>query len=212
MRLVWYRKQKKRRKLKKCVILLLIIAALIFGYRRSVAPVTIILEAQAQQLITEMEHRIVSQVLSEQGSALSELSVVQRQNDGTISGVEVNTTVVNELRNEILLRMNEELITYAKDGYRIPMGTLFGGVWLAERGPMISFRISSANQSDSYVMSTLSSAGYNQTLHTITLSIRITAYAVMPGYRQPVDTTNEFLLAETVIVGTVPDYVNRTVG
>lgn len=211
MRLVWYRRSKRYKSRKRFLPAILLIGLLCYFYYRSIPPVTAILESQAQQLLSETEHQIVTQVLAEQGERIGSISLVERKENGNISGVEVNTAVVNQIRNEIILRMDRELEGYAKNGYGIPIGTLLGSIWTAERGPKVKFRLSSANQSDSTVTSTLTSAGYNQTLHRITLEINLRAYAVLPGYRQPVDFHNEFVLAETVIVGAVPLYATRTI-
>ena len=53
------------------------------------------------------------------------------------------------------------------------------------------------------------SAGINQTLHQITLIISADVHFIMPWYRTKGNFETDFLLAETIIVGEVPDaYTN----
>ena len=57
----------------------------------------------------------------------------------------------------------------------------------------------------SKLLSNFASAGINQTLHRIILKVSVNVYLVMPWYRASSSVEAEFILAETLIVGKVPD-------
>ena len=54
-----------------------------------------------------------------------------------------------------------------------------------------------------------SAAGINQTLHQILMDVTVTVSLLLPTGSATVDVQSQVVIAETVIVGTVPDnYVN----
>ena len=62
------------------------------------------------------------------------------------------------------------------------------------------------------IQSTFDDAGINQTRHQIMLNIDATVYIVIPWYKTNVELSTNFVIAETVIVGTVPEYFTRVDG
>ena len=92
---------------------------------------------------------------------------------------------------------------------KIPIGTLTGNQFLNNRGPKIRIEMQVSSAVYSKIASKFISAGINQTLHQITLSISSDIYFVMPWYRSSGSFQTEFTIAETVIVGKVPEaYTN----
>ena len=53
--------------------------------------------------------------------------------------------------------------------------------------------------------SAFTSAGINQTKHQIILTVDVSVSVLLPGFRTATKVSNSFIVAETVIVGTVPD-------
>ena len=60
--------------------------------------------------------------------------------------------------------------------------------------------------------SAFSSAGINQTSHQIELEVTVRIYAAIPGFRSSIETTTNYLVAETVLVGEVPDSFTQVDG
>ena len=55
--------------------------------------------------------------------------------------------------------------------------------------------------------SSFESAGINQTKHQIYLDVKTSVYSFLPGFRTTTDVETNILVAETVIVGAVPQLV-----
>ena len=55
------------------------------------------------------------------------------------------------------------------------------------------------------ILSRFESCGINQTRHQILLSVEVQAGAILSQYRVDVEVPTEYVLAETVLVGSVPD-------
>ena len=87
----------------------------------------------------------------------------------------------------------------------IPVGTLTGSALLAGRGPRITVRMESVGSSEANFRNAFTSAGINQTKHQIILTVDVSVSILLPGFRTATKVSNSFIVAETVIVGMVPD-------
>ena len=154
-------------------------------------------------------NKTVNDYLEERQLKYTDLMKINSAEDGVVTSVEFNTVEITKLKTGIISLIQKNINSRDSITMNIPIGTLTGNQYLNNRGPKIkiSMQISSAVYSD--IKSKFISAGINQTLHQITLSISTEIYFVMPWYRSSGSYNTEFILAETIIVGRVPDaYTN----
>ncbi|MEG1932167.1 MAG: sporulation protein YunB, partial [Pygmaiobacter sp.] len=133
-----------------------------------------------------------------------ELVEIQRDSDGRICAIEANTIEINRLKSELTVAVGQKLAEIQRTKISIPLGTLLGWQIFAGRGPDIGFKIVPASFVHSDIKSTLISAGINQTRHQIILAFTVEMTAIIPGYTTSVTVTTEVCVAETLIVGEVP--------
>ena len=92
----------------------------------------------------------------------------------------------------------------------MPLGTVSGITYLTGRGPRIRVTFTPAGSVYSEFCSTLSSSGINQSLYRVNL--RLTAsirLIVLPGISRSIKVSSEAAIAESIIVGEVPQvYTN----
>ena len=81
---------------------------------------------------------------------------------------------------------------------------LIGGTVFSGRGPGIPVRIVSVSNVTADFTNEFSSAGINQTRHQIILNIKVDIDMLIPGGTLQDTVTTSMVIAETVIVGTVP--------
>ena len=91
------------------------------------------------------------------------------------------------------------------------MGTLTGVPWLSARGPSVSIKMIPQGVIKAQFVSEFVSAGVNQTHHRLIMNVSMTASAVIPGFTSQVEVLSDFLIAETVIVGDVPEYYTQII-
>lgn len=154
-------------------------------------------------------NQTVYDYLEEKQLKYTDLMKINSAEDGVVTSVEFNTVEITKLKAGIISLIQNNINSRDSIIMNIPIGTLTGNQYLNNRGPKIkiSMQISSSVYSD--IKSKFISAGINQTLHQITLSISTEIYFVMPWYRSSGSYNTEFILAETIIVGRVPDaYTN----
>ncbi|MDD6174454.1 MAG: sporulation protein YunB [Firmicutes bacterium] len=165
---------------------------------------------QAGQVSVQTVNFAVQKVLNE-NPLPGDYLTVERADDGTIRSVDVDTASVNRLKTELNLSIQQALNELGDCSVAVPLGTLLGGSLLRGLGPNVPLRFTVVSNAFCDLVSSFDSAGINQSRHTLSLAVTTEVYAVIPGCsaKNTVETT--FPVAETIIVGKVPDlYWSRT--
>ena len=87
----------------------------------------------------------------------------------------------------------------------MPFGSFTGINLLSGRGPGIKIRISSIGNVETDLRSEFEAQGINQTLHRIYLQVKCEVSILTPFKDITKDITNQVLIMENVIIGTVPN-------
>ncbi len=149
--------------------------------------------------------RAVEQELSESGVSYADLVTVETSESGEVRALVCDVVRINQLKSRVSERVQNNL---AVDVIRvpIPLGNLFSGDLLSGRGPIINLRLIPYGSVIVNISNEFTSAGINQTLHRILMNVTTGVSIMMPvsSVSATVDTT--ICVAETVIVGRVPEY------
>ena len=132
--------------------------------------------------------------------------------DGRITALKTNMSLVNRLKTDTLNRINDEILALDSDHIGIPMGSLILPELLAGKGPRINVRVLSIRNSEADFESHFSEAGINQTLHQLAMVVRVDVAVLVLGKTEAFTVQSEVVVAETVIVGTVPETYLQTGG
>ena len=128
-----------------------------------------------------------------------------KDTEGRVTALKSNMAEFNRLQatiaDDILQRMAEVSTT----DLSIPIGTLTGSPLLAGRGPCLHVRMQSVGTATARFDNQFSSAGINQTRHRILLDVDVHVSILLPGLTTYTKVSNEISVAETVIVGCVPE-------
>ena len=92
------------------------------------------------------------------------------------------------------------------------MGSLFLPELFSGKGPAIPVHILSIRNSDANFVSHFSQAGINQTLHRLNMEVSIDVAVLVLGETNSFTMSSEVVVAETVIVGDVPQTFLQTGG
>lgn len=167
-----------------------------------------ILISMATARASNTVNRIVVEAVNEaiQGGEIDYSILVSFEKDaeGHVTALKSNMAAFNRLQSriadDILLRLSEVSTTTLS----IPIGTLTGSSLLAGRGPAIRVKMQSVGSTTASFRNTFSAAGINQTRHQILLDVQVNVSILLPGFRTSTKVNNEISVAETVIVGSVP--------
>ena len=152
----------------------------------------------------------VSQVLREQDYSEDWFVTISRDESGNITALTTNTAHINALSTEL-----QQKIARSADNQclniRIPLGNLLGSNLLLGRGPEIPVEILMLTSSFVRFDNDLVSTGINQSRHIVTLRAEVDVDILIPWGTLSTTVESEIPIAETVIVGRVPEtYVNIT--
>ncbi len=127
--------------------------------------------------------------------------------DGAIAAVEVSAEAVNRLQNRIISRASEMLHEEADTTIRVPIGAAGGMMLFSANGPSIRVRIRPHGAVTPELQSSFEEAGMNQTLHRLTLVLMCEVELIAPLCSDTVCVEYPCLIAETLLVGNLPEYM-----
>lgn len=137
---------------------------------------------------------------------------LQKDKSGNITALTTNMSYVNALSSEI----TSQVVAAAGRGeldIEVPMGNLSGSNLLSGRGPNIPIKVVMLATPIAEFRNELLSAGINQTKHQILLTVTVEVNILVPWGHLSEQIATDILVAETVIVGKVPDsYVDFNYG
>lgn len=136
------------------------------------------------------------------------LVTVEQNADGVVTAIRTDALKLNLLKSRISAAA-ESVLSGCTQVVRIPFGSLTGLDILAGRGPYIRIPVQMTGYAAAEIESVFSGAGINQTIHRLFLRVHAVVCLSMAKTQEQKELTYEVCIAETVIVGTVPQmYAN----
>jgi len=132
--------------------------------------------------------------------------------DGRITALKTNMSEVNRLKTDILNIINDEILAMDTSDIGIPAGSLILPEFFSGRGPGIPIHILSIRNSDASFESFFTEAGINQTLQQLTMHVSVDVSVLVLGKTESFTVSSQVVVAETIIVGQVPDTFINTGG
>lgn len=199
------RVRKKKRHPARLWILTAVLVLIVLFFEMRLKPVTAsVAVIHAQSIATAVINRSVSEILAESGIQTEQLETVTYSQENTVTSVQSDTVLVNRLKNDITLRIQENLAGIQNYQANIPIGTIIGGEILSGMGPSVPLMISLSGNVYSDFASTFEQGGINQTVHKLTLNVSAEVNIIMPMNAVSTTVQTSVLIGETVIVGNVP--------
>lgn len=184
-------------------IVLLALLILLLAHLRPV------LTSMASARVSNSVNRIVAAAVEEaiqRGDINYEAFVTfEKDATGRVTALRSNVAEVNRMQSAISEEILHRLSEVSTSELRIPIGTLTGSALLSGRGPSITVRMQAVGSASAVFRNEFSAAGINQTRHQILLEVDVYMSILLPGIRTSTTVANEIAVAETVIVGSVPE-------
>lgn len=204
----YYRRRLDRRALLRVLALLLAVSLLALTLTAT-ARMRPLLESLATTRVSNTVNRIIFEAVNEaiQNGDISyeRLISLEKDSEGKITAVHSNMAAFNRLQAQILDIILAKIDQVSARELSIPIGTLTGSALLAGRGPRIRVRMESVGSSTARFNNQFESAGINQTKHQIILEVEVSVAILLPGFTTATKVSTAVTVAETVIVGAVPD-------
>ena len=187
-------------------VALIVAATIITLLENKLRPVVAeIAAAQAQNTMTAVVENAVTADLAVRQVGYVDFVSIQRDEGGGITALTTDMARLNLLRAELIASILEALEGVDVSEIQVPLGSLFDLEPLWAKGPAIRARAMTVGTVRAEFDSQLTSAGVNQTLHRIWMEVDVPMTLLLPGGAVETALHSRLCVAETVIVGKVPD-------
>ncbi len=169
-------------------------------------------ETQVKNTTSDLTNDAIAKQIADGIIQYDRIVFFEKDLDGRITALKTNMSEVNRLKTDILNIINDEILALDTSDIGIPLGSFFLPELLSGKGPAIPVHILSIRNSDASFSSNFVQAGINQTLHQLIMLVSVDVAILVLGQTGSFSVTSEVVVAETVIVGAVPNTFLQTGG
>ena len=195
-----------------CILLAVSIVLFIAFRSRYREIITELAETQVKNTTSDLTNDAIARQIANGIIQYDRIVFFEKDLDGRITALKTNMSEVNRLKTDILNIINDEILALDTSDIGIPIGSLFLPELLSGKGPAIPVHILSIRNSDATFSSHFVQAGINQTLHQLIMLVSVDVAVLVLGQTGSFTITSEVVVAETVIVGDVPNTFLQTGG
>ncbi|MBP5378821.1 MAG: sporulation protein YunB [Ruminococcus sp.] len=159
----------------------------------------------AQKYAAEVIEKTVSDYLENNKFTYCDFAAVLYDDKKKVTAIETLPYNINKVQSVLGCLINEKLEETNRKNAEISIGSLTGSGILTGKGPKIKIRISPIGSAHINIKSEFTDAGINQTCHRIFALITVKMTSAVPLYSFDTSTDFKFLIAENIIVGSVPN-------
>ena len=190
-------RKRKGHRLRRVMILLLILALGVFFLMRSrFNPIARDLAiTQVTNQTSDLINDAIAEQIARDNIQYDRIIYFEKDLNGRITALKTNMSEVNRLKT---------------DDIGIPLGSIFLPELLSGKGPVLPVRVISISNSDAQFVSHFSEAGINQTLQQLTMEVSVDVTILVLSETTTFRVTSQVVVAETIIVGAVPDTFLQT--
>ena len=205
----YYQERYKKRKRRKARILLLIflsVFSLSLTYLFCVVN-PVVIEATRHSIFslsTSAVSDAVYDVLEEENLSYNDLVEIEYSSDNAVSVISLKTIKLNMIARRFYQVAQVYLDRMGDTGVDVALGTFTGIPFMSGLGPKINLKLVSIGAMTSTFKNYFMSAGINQTNHSVFIELYASVSLILPAYSATIDSVTEVLVAESVIIGDVP--------
>ncbi len=203
--------------IKRFLVFLFVLIASVIGllllFRREYQSVmTSLAQTQVKNATSDLINDAIEQQISSGTIQYDRMVYFEKDLDGRITALKTNMSEVNRLKTDLLNLINDEILAMDFDQLGIPIGSLVVPELFSGKGPVIPVRILTIRNSEASFFSEFSEAGINQTMQKLNMQVNIDVAVLVLGTVEEFAISSQVVVAETVIVGQVPDMFLQTGG
>lgn len=196
------------------IILLLCLGVLIAGFFSLRSKYRLVIGDLAQTSVknatSDLTNDAVAQQIENGNIQYDRIVYFEKDINGRITALKTNIGEVNHLKTDILNIINGRILALDAADIGIPIGSLFLPEFFSGKGPAIPVHILAIRNSDATFSSNFIQAGINQTLHQLVMEVNVEAAVLVLGETSTFQVSSQIVVAETVIVGEVPNTFIQT--
>lgn len=206
--------RRRLRNIRRTFLFLLVLLVIGFFFLRSQYRQVIhdLAQTSVKNSTSDLTNEAIAQQISEGNIQYDRIVYFEKDINGRITALKTNIGEVNHLKTDILKIINGKILALDTSDIGIPLGSLILPEFLSGKGPSIPVHILSIRNSEASFSSHFEQAGINQTLHQLVMEVSVDVAVLVLGETTGFNVTSEVVVAETVIVGDVPETFIQTGG
>ena len=206
--------RRKIRSLIRFSLLLLILSVILFLVFRSRYRDVIreLAETQVKNTTSDLTNDAIAKQIADGIIQYDRIVFFEKDLEGRITALKTNMSEVNRLKTNTLNIINDEILALDQSDIGIPIGSIFLPEFFSGRGIVVPVQIIAIRNSDGYFESHFTQAGINQTLHQLNMCVLVDVSILVLGHSASFTVSSEVVVAETIIIGDVPDTFLQTGG
>ncbi len=202
-----------RRIFRVILLLLLMVAVILLVLRKKYDAVMVDLtKTQVTNATSDLINDAIAQQIANGKVEYDRIVYFEKDLEGKITALKTNIGEVNRLKTDTLNIINEQILATEHSHMGIPLGSLFLPELLSGKGPEVPVKILSIRNSDATFDSSFTHAGINQTMHQLRMCVIVDVSVLVLGQTITFPVSSDMVIAETIIVGSVPDTFLQTGG
>lgn len=194
------------------VLALLAVAVLLVLRTKYRKALTELAQTQVKNVTSDLINDAVDREIAEGTIQYDRLVYFEKDLEGRITALKTNMGEINRLKTETLALINQEILDMDSSALGVPIGSLVLPEVFAGRGFSIPIEILTIRNSDASFSSSFSQAGINQTLQQMKMDVFVDVTVLILGSTESFTVTSQVVVAETIIVGQVPNTYLQTGG
>lgn len=195
------------------VIVILLMTSLVFVFIENKIRPTVkeIALSKANLEATEIINEVIyNQVL--ENTEYNDLVNIHKDNEDKITFIQADTIKISKLISKVSIEVKKELDNLSQQNIEIPFGQAIGSELFANSGPKIKVSVLPVGKMNVELLQDFYEAGINQTRHILYLDVKTSVKIVIPLLYEKEVVSVKAPIAETIIVGSVPNTVVKVEG
>lgn len=188
------------------IVLIIFLIGIVKYSETRIRPIIVSMaEAHARSLGSKVVSEAISEEIESNNISYDDLISFEKDESGKIAALKTDIIMVNRLKSRLSVVILNKLLNLKDINLYIPAGNLINGEFFSGRGPRIEIIVLPVGSVATNIANVFTSAGINQTRHQIMLEVYVTVSVIMPFSVQSTDISTSIAIAETIIVGDVPN-------
>lgn len=199
------RRVKRRRFFRRALLLLLLLLALFLLIDRNFRPLVFSLaEARSAAMASQVLSGALAEAI-EDGITYEDLMNVKMDQSGQVALLSANTMAMNRLATRAGDAALRRLNNMSSERVTVPLGAVLGTTLFSGSGPGVPVSIVPIGSIFTDFATEFEACGINQTRHKVYLQVTANIRIVIPTGAKTTQVSANMLVAESIIVGRVPE-------
>lgn len=187
-----------------CFLIILLISFLLLDAKLRPA-VYDIAAVEAKSVAETKVNKALEKAVSDCVVYYTDIVTVNYSQDNKITGITTDIVKMNMFKSDISKAVDREFEKNDFITVSVPLGSATGVTMLSGVGPYAKIKVGMTGATKTEFENIFEAAGVNQTQHSVMLNLETTVILTLAGKRITYDVKTSFCVAQTVIVGSVPN-------